>query len=314
MKSKFTLLSLYILFSFTALAQDSLQTGYIKYNTIFQENPNEEIYTSYNAFLNFNNNESLYTSHRIGMDSIASLGSHKFNENGFSYTSPTHDKKGLNYYRNFESRKIIFNSSGFGPIDPFIVNDDWLEMDWNIKNDFKEIADHKVQKATTTFRGTDFEVWFTTDVPLPYGPMKLFGLPGVILEVWFKNLKIITAYEICYPCETIFTIDAPTEPIVKTIKEYVHFHDNLGYYLFLEMNKKAEFGNFTLNEMPTEKKIQEKRDRSFEKLYEWENEKTKRLVPKKDLEKIVKAKKKEEKPKPTNDLYFRPEPMSTNRF
>ena len=228
--------------------------------------------------------------------------------------SATHTEKGANYYRNFTTKEYKYNYPKLSSIPAYIVNDDWLEMDWKIINDFKEIAGYKTQKATTTFRGTDFEVWFTPDVPLPYGPLNLFGLPGVILEVKYNNQTQLTAYEVCYPCEKVFDIEAPTEPIVKKVKEHVHLRDNWEYYLVVESNKQLNVLKMRLGEMPTEKGIWEKRQFGFEKLYEWENEKTKRLVPKKDLEKIVKPKKKEEKPKPATDLYFRPEPMNTQRF
>ena len=91
--------------------------------------------------------------------------------------------------------------------------------------------------------------------------------------------------------------------------------DNLEYYLAVDVTKKSEHGGMLrMQKMPTEKDVWERRQKGYEIIFEWENEKTKRLVPKKDLEKVVSPKKKEEKSKPANDLYFRPEPMNTHRF
>ena len=39
------------------------------------------------------------------------------------------------------------------------------------------------QKATATFRGRDYEAWFTPEIPVNDGPWKFFGLPGLILKV-----------------------------------------------------------------------------------------------------------------------------------
>lgn len=56
-------------------------------------------------------------------------------------------------------------------------------MDWVITDEKKTIAGYICQKATTTFQCRDYEAWFTKEIPLAYGPWKLHGLPGIILEV-----------------------------------------------------------------------------------------------------------------------------------
>ncbi|MDR1371011.1 MAG: GLPGLI family protein [Dysgonamonadaceae bacterium] len=56
------------------------------------------------------------------------------------------------------------------------------EMQWEIKSDTMTILTYLCQKATTTFRGRDYEVWFTPDIPIINGPWKFHGLPGLILK------------------------------------------------------------------------------------------------------------------------------------
>lgn len=307
----------FILLSFSAitLAQDSLQTGYVKYKFKTKESAFTDKTIEVNTILDFNETESLYISFKTGIDSIANLGNYKFDESNLIVETASYDDKGFNIYRNFTTKEIVLNSRKIMTIPAYQVKDNWVEMKWNIINEFKEIAGHKVQKATTKFRGTDFEVWFTPDVPLPYGPIKLFGLPGVILEVWFKNEKQITAYEVCFPCENNNEIEPPIEKETLSIKDYVHLMDNLEYYLAIDVTKKNDHGGMLrMQKMPTEKDVWLRRQNGFEILFEWENEKTKRLVSEKELRKVLSPKKKEEKPKPANDLYFRPEPMNTNRY
>lgn len=69
---------------------------------------------------------------------------------------------------------------------------------WEITNEEKMIGEYKVKKATTD----SFEIekdnkwyygkaiaWFTTDIPIPTGPARYYGLPGLILELEYENEK-----------------------------------------------------------------------------------------------------------------------------
>jgi|688.fasta_scaffold01273_29 GLPGLI family protein len=80
----------------------------------------------------------------------------------------------------------------------FIVQDTLSLPNWNILEEVKIINNHSCQKAITTLKGRNYEVWFTLDYPSKYGPWKLNGLPGLILlaqddtkEVYFEATEII---------------------------------------------------------------------------------------------------------------------------
>lgn len=62
------------------------------------------------------------------------------------------------------------------------VIDIYLQNKWVITKETKKISTYQCIKATTNYRGRDWEVWFTTDLVFSFGPWKLHGLPGLILE------------------------------------------------------------------------------------------------------------------------------------
>lgn len=56
-------------------------------------------------------------------------------------------------------------------------------FNWQIHPETKMIEGYETQKATTSFAGRKYVAWFTPEVPLPEGPYKFNGLPGLILEI-----------------------------------------------------------------------------------------------------------------------------------
>lgn len=56
-------------------------------------------------------------------------------------------------------------------------------MDWDIREETKQIGDLTCQRAMLSFGGREWEAWFAPDLPVPYGPYLMHGLPGLILEL-----------------------------------------------------------------------------------------------------------------------------------
>ncbi|MCP9198904.1 GLPGLI family protein [Gramella sp. GC03-9] len=57
-------------------------------------------------------------------------------------------------------------------------------QNWQIHPETDTIAGYRAQKATTRFRGRNYTAWFTPEIPVPEGPYKFSGLPGLIVEVF----------------------------------------------------------------------------------------------------------------------------------
>jgi GLPGLI family protein len=62
----------------------------------------------------------------------------------------------------------------------------YLEPDapaWTIGSATATVAGYTCQRATATWAGRRWEAWFTREVPVPDGPYKFYGLPGLVVQV-----------------------------------------------------------------------------------------------------------------------------------
>ncbi len=57
------------------------------------------------------------------------------------------------------------------------------QLAWAILPTTATIAGYTCQRATTTYAGRHWEAWFTREVPIPEGPYKFYGLPGLIVKL-----------------------------------------------------------------------------------------------------------------------------------
>lgn len=75
------------------------------------------------------------------------------------------------------------------------------KLNWKIGSESKKIGKLVCKKATANFRGRNYVAWYTETYSVPFGPWKLNGLPGLILEAYdtdknvywyFKNIEYPT--------------------------------------------------------------------------------------------------------------------------
>jgi len=174
-------------------AQESdVALAHIKYefvhvdDTNFRDNPRKEdmmLYigertTMYNSFT------LAATLEKVKKDLAAKQGGR------FFVNSPNISNEVL-YLFPRESKAFTVNRLG---TSTYIIPQEYPQIDWQIGGETKEIGGYQCQQATGTFGGRHYTVWFTTELPFPYGPWKLHGLPGLILEAADSKQEVVFRY------------------------------------------------------------------------------------------------------------------------
>lgn len=80
---------------------------------------------------------------------------------------------------------IILRSANMTEL--FAIIDTVSDLKWNITEQSKNLEGYKCILATTEFRCREYHAWFAPDIPISYGPWKLHGLPGLIVEAYDKE-------------------------------------------------------------------------------------------------------------------------------
>lgn len=91
--------------------------------------------------------------------------------------------KGQNYmvYKNFPQQgQITFVDRIIAT--RFCYQEQFAKPLWTLVDEKKEVKGYNCQKAITNFRGREWTVWYTAEIPISDGPWKLCGLAGLILE------------------------------------------------------------------------------------------------------------------------------------
>lgn len=66
----------------------------------------------------------------------------------------------------------------------FVYQDSMPTLNWHfVQDETASLLGYECNKATVEFAGRTYTAWFTQELPLPFGPYKFGGLPGLILKI-----------------------------------------------------------------------------------------------------------------------------------
>ncbi|MBU2997810.1 GLPGLI family protein [Cellulophaga baltica] len=206
------IISLFLVYSSTLSSQSI--------NAIYEyENLSKEEVFQINLTINNNEALSIFKPIKVLNDSVfvGECDDINFNLEGS-------DSIGRQYYQNLNKKIIIFRDFIYenSEFKPVIVNESYPDFEWKFRSEQKIIGDFNCNLVNLNFRGRDYSVWYTEDIPTPFGPWKFNGLPGLIVKITsldkqinFQLIEINTNY--------IKDIIVPENGDKISFKEYVDY-------------------------------------------------------------------------------------------
>lgn len=201
----------YIIFLFLAttfnclLAQNKTKTGIVYYDYV-----NNHINESYNSYLIFNNTKSHYVTAK---DSLGLSDKDNSSKNvdedviveamDFNNIRKTREK-GFQVFLDRQKDSMYFSNAFSLTSKMIYAKEKTPVIKWVLKPETKKIGNFDCKKAIGIFRGRKYICWYTEQIPLSYGPWKIQGLPGLVLEAKTEdNFFIVYFKKIKYPVSSL---------------------------------------------------------------------------------------------------------------
>ncbi|ROH99335.1 GLPGLI family protein [Chryseobacterium daecheongense] len=173
--------NIFILLFLLLITPAASQTHRFIYELQLKMDSTENEYQKFNMILDINSKEvKFYGRNLLIADSL----NKKFGnmDNKHVDMSGQIVKRKMNSFDNENFINIKFGYYSFKTTD---------KINWTISDETKNVQGYKLQKATTTFGGRNWTVWFSKDIPFNEGPFKFRGLPGLIFEIQDSNNNFI---------------------------------------------------------------------------------------------------------------------------
>lgn len=151
-------------------------------------------YTSYDAVLHYNATRSLFEYKETpiaDLDTQNDLEKINGKDDSLSFHITIRDTIGC-YVRSDKVKNEIFEfAKGFKKNEFYYILEDMPSVEWTITDATKKINNHNCNQATCRFRGRNYTAWFTSEIQTSFGPLKLNGLPGLILELSDDTKEVV---------------------------------------------------------------------------------------------------------------------------
>lgn len=214
-----------IIFCFSFINTFS-QKGLINYGFIDAKSVGNAKGPDSNSYMVFNKEQSYFVTAKDSLEQADKINEQKSYSNdddteGTIYNGQKVSKEGDQVVYNLKKNTMWSNVLYRNQI---YVKEVAPKMNWKIEKETKKLGKFNCKKATTSFRGRNYTAWFTTEIAVPFGPWKLNGLPGLILEAYDTNKSVYWYFKsVEYPTkvkESVKYMLVPTKSKILTYKEF----------------------------------------------------------------------------------------------
>ena len=106
------------------------------------------------------------------------------------------DEEGMPVYKNTLQNKMVWKELyGKAPALDITLVDSIPHIDWEITDEGLTIEGIETIKAVGKYEGRIYNAWFAPSIPVPFGPYKLGGLPGLILSAISNDGKVFWKFK-----------------------------------------------------------------------------------------------------------------------
>lgn len=166
---------------------------------------------SYKTVLLFNTSEALFQYSNQNVD--AALKQEEDN-----YTFNVNDTTKYSIYTSRKEKEVTEIVRSLDEKKYYSIVEEYPVIDWKITSETKEINTFGCIKATCTFKGRNYTAWFTPEIVTNFGPLKMHGLPGLILELSDSKNEVLVYAKSLKKSDAVIAFKNNNEKITR--KEY----------------------------------------------------------------------------------------------